>query len=313
MSKKAKKTTAAKADRRPTDIYQRITDLIVEKLAADVAPWHRPTMAAKVNDQIHHRAVNVETGKPYAGINTVILGCSPYDIPVFGTFKQIQALGGMVTKGAKSLPVVYWQKKKPKDADRNDEKKGGFILKYYNVFNVTETDLDLSVFRVGLPAPEVLPETRKIPVCEQIVEGYKNGPTVVHRDQTRMCYSPSFDLVNMPDQARYHDPQEYYHILFHELVHSTGHSSRLDRKEGMIGFFGSENYSEEELTAELGASFLSTMAGIASEPILDNSASYLGGWLGKLKGDKMFIFKASSKAKKATEWILGEQPAAQAA
>lgn len=299
------KTSKAKTAK--IDIYQRITDLVVEKLASGVAPWRKPLLSAQVNGHTHHRPVNVATGKPYDGINALILGCSPYDLPVFGTFRQIQELGGQVKKGAKSLPVIYWQKNKPQpDADNERDRKGGFILKNYNVFNVLETSLDTSIFRLGNPAPEVLPETKKIPVCEQILEGYHGGPGIVHRDQKRMCYTPAFDLVNMPDQARFNQPEEYYHILFHELIHSTGHESRLNRDAGMVGHFGSADYSEEELTAELGASFLSSVAGISSETAVENSVAYLGSWLKALQNDKMMIFKASGAAKKATEWILGE-------
>ena len=305
MARNSKKTASVK-----TDIYQRITDLILEKLSGGVIPWRKPVSIAQVNGQTHFRPVNVETGKAYAGINALVLACSPYDLPVFGTFKQIQALGGMVKKGAKSLPVIYWQKTKPKDAGQDEEKKGGFILKYYNVFNILETDLDASVFRIGATqAPEVLPETRKIPACETIIEGYQNGPLLVHRDQTRMSYSILTDVVNMPDQVRFEHPEEYYHILFHELTHSTRHPSRLNRGTGVPNAFGGADYSQEELTAELGAAFLASVAGISSESTIDGSAAYLKGWFSALKNDKMLLFKASGEAKKATEWILGEAPA----
>lgn len=307
--KPSKKTAAEK-----TCIYQRITDLIVAKIESGVAPWRKPQIIVQVNGRQYGCAVNVLTGKPYEGINTLVLGCSPYDLPVFGTFKQIQSLGGTVRKGAKSLPVVFWKKTTPKpDNEGEQQDKGGFILHYYNVFNVLETDLDASVFRVGTPpAPELLPETQKIPACEQIVAGFKNGPLLVHRDQKRMCYSPALDVVNMPDQARFKQPREYYYTLFHELVHATGHSTRLARFEDSAGF-GSEKYSKEELVAELGAAFLSSVAGLESEDTLENSASYLKGWLRPLKEDKRFIFQASGHAKKAVRLILGEPPAQQAA
>lgn len=309
MSKKAK-TTAPK-----TDIYQRITDIVLEKLTTGAAPWRKPLLSAQVNGQTHYRPVNVATGKPYAGINALVLGCSPYDIPVFGTFNQIKELGGQVTKGAKSLPVIYWQRNIKKDEDagagEKDEKKGGFMLKAYNVFNVAETTLDVSVFQIGTPAPQVEPRTKKIPVCEQIIEGYLQGPKIVHRDQEKMSYSITYDLVNMPDQARFERPEEYYHILFHELTHSTRHPSRLGRGTCRPNAFGGADYCEEELTAELGAAFLASVAGISSEVTLENSAAYLSGWYKALKNDKMLLFKASREAGKATEWILGE--AAQAA
>lgn len=298
-----------------TCIYQRITDLIVAKIESGVAPWRKPQIIVQVNGVRHGCAVNVLTGKPYEGINTLVLGCSPYDLPVFGTFRQIQSLGGTVRKGASSLPVIFWQKitPEPRKETGEPEEKGGFILQYYNVFNVLETDLNTSIFRVGTPpVSEILPETQKIPACERIVAGFRNGPLLVHRDQKRMCYSPALDVVNMPDQARFRQPVGYYYTLFHELVPATGHSTRLARFEDSAGF-GSEKYSKEELVAELGAAFLSSVAGLESENTLENSASYLKGWLRPLKEDKRFIFQASGYARKAVRLILGEPPAQQAA
>ena len=114
------------------------------------------------------------------------------------------------------------------------------------------------------------------------------------------------DLVNVPKMTLFDKAEEYYSTLFHELVHSTGHKSRLNRKE-MQGdaSFGSESYSREELVAEVGSAMICTMTGIDHVP-LDNSASYLDSWIRALKGDSRLIIGASSQAQKAVEYILGE-------
>ena len=101
-------------------------------------------------------------------------------------------------------------------------------------------------------------------------------------------------------------PENYYAVAFHELTHSTGHESRLNRA-GVAGSrlaaFGSADYSREELVAEMGSAFLCAEAGI--ESTLDNSAAYLKGWLGALKGDSRLIVTAASAAQRAADFILG--------
>ncbi len=305
--KKSPKKTAKKAPKKPFDIYQTITDLICEQIAQGVAPWNKPRLTVDLGAGSQNRAINMVSKKPYEGINALILGCNPYNVPIFLTFNQAKDLGGTVRKGARSLPVVFWQKLKTEKDSGDQKERAPFVLKYYNVFNVVETDLDYSAFLAPKPVETEPTEAKIIPSCEAISEGYAGRPLLVHHDQERMFYSPSRDIVNMPNQERFKDPQEYYHVLFHELIHSTGHSSRLDREGFMqpVGF-GSPSYSREELTAELGAAFLSSVAGIDTPELITNSAAYLKGWLGVLKTDKKFLFTAAASASKATKYILGE-------
>ncbi len=299
----------AKKNKKPSfDLFQTITDLICDQIAQGVAPWSKPRLTVNLGEGAHSRAVNMVSKKPYEGINALILGCSPYNLPLFVTFKQARDLGGSIRKGAKSLPVVYWQKKKVEKISESGKvkKEERFLLRYYNVFNVMETDLDYSAFIAPKPAEAVPTEARLIPSCERIVEGYADRPLLVHRDQQKMSYSIGMDVVNMPDQNRFQLAEEYYHIYFHELVHSTRHPKRLNRAGGKINTFGGAEYSKEELTAELGASFLSAVAGIDTPELLTNSAAYLENWLSVFKGDKKFLFESAALASKATKYILGE-------
>ena len=109
----------------------------------------------------------------------------------------------------------------------------------------------------------------------------------------------------MPELAQFETAEGYYSTLFHELTHSTGHTSRLNR-EGItkLNPFGSVEYSKEELLAEMGASFLCAYAEIGNQPLNENSAAYLQGWLKVLKSDKKLIFKAAASAQKAMDYIL---------
>ena len=120
-------------------------------------------------------------------------------------------------------------------------------------------------------------------------------------------YSPSYDRVVVPMKEQYENINEYYSTTFHELTHSTGHKSRLDRLEtGAIASFGSETYSKEELVAEIGSASLMNMLGIETPQTFKNSTAYIQNWLQVLKNDNRFIVSASSKAEKAVNYILGE-------
>jgi len=111
----------------------------------------------------------------------------------------------------------------------------------------------------------------------------------------------------MPDRHRFPQQAEYYSTLFHELTHATGHSSRLNRKTlTEYDGFGGQNYSREELVAEMGASFLCGMAGIETQTI-DNSAGYIASWLRALKEDKRMVVTAAAQAHKAADYILNDK------
>ena len=117
-------------------------------------------------------------------------------------------------------------------------------------------------------------------------------------------YDPIEDIVQLPAKKQFKKKEGYYATLMHELVHSTGHQSRLNRKEvtGKIEY-GTENYSIEELTGEIGAAYLKSFAGIVDDDH-QNSASYISGWLKVLKNNNHFIFYASSRAQRAVDFIL---------
>lgn len=109
----------------------------------------------------------------------------------------------------------------------------------------------------------------------------------------------------MPRQTAFESPAEYYSTLFHELAHSTGHASRLNRKgiETAVSF-GSQDYGREELVAEMGAAFLCGVCGIETATI-DNSAAYVAGWLKTIKRDAKLVVLAAAAAQRAADWILG--------
>lgn len=271
-----------------TTIYEMVTNAIIEKLEAGIVPWRKPW----VNGQ--HNAVSWKSQKAYRGINALLLDAGEY-----ATFKQITEAGGKVKKGAKSEIVVFW-KWIEKENDKKEIEKIPF-LRYYRVFNIA-TQVE------GLASKRKIEETFEndpIEQAENIIKGYMDAPTMQFESGVGAWYKPSLDVVNVPPIKDFKQVGEYYTTAFHELVHSTGHASRLNR-EGVtaIHHFGDEVYSKEELVAEIGAQMLASIAGVANDTI-DNAVSYINSWLHALKDDKTLLVKAGAQAQKAVDKILG--------
>lgn len=270
-------------------VYHMITDRINELLSAGVIPWRKPWVNRG------NVAVNWVTQKPYRGINTFLLDGGEY-----ATMKQINDVGGRVKKGEKSHIVVFWTwlHVKDKDTGAETEEKIPF-LRYYRVFEINTQCVGMESRRP--PAPEF--EHNPIEEAEKIVRSYSQVPIQIGGNKA--AYQPAFDRILAPSLTDYPVKEEYYSTLFHELIHSTGHATRLSRP-GIVQFdkFGSERYSKEELIAEMGAAMLCGMAGIA-EVTLPNSAAYIAGWLRALKGDPKLVVQAAGAAQKAADYVLG--------
>ena len=222
-----------------------------------------------------------------------------YANPYWMTFKQAQKLNAKVIKGEKGTPLVYWNFIEKKNADGED--KTIPFMRYYTVFNADQIEgLEDNFY----PKPVEQIKFKKIDKCEKIVSKFKNKPKIQHIEQ-RAYYRPSNDMVNMPASDTFKTREEYYSTLFHELGHSTGHKTRLNRK-GItdLNLFGSHDYSKEELVAEMTASFLCGVSGIENTTI-DNSAAYLKGWLQVLKKDSKLIVAAAQLAQKGADYIQG--------
>lgn len=296
-----KKTTIAKRD-----LYQEVTDKIIALLEQGVAPW-------RCGWSRYGLARNYATGHIYNGINAILMNLTPHPIPYFVSFKQAKALGGTIRKGAKSSAVYFFKAIYKDESGKTlnneqvqtlhgmgEETQRIAFLKYFNLFNIADVE------GIEFDIPEVeLKDHGKIAHCEQLIQAIPNPPQWVFEDANRAYYSPSSDKLNMPDLRQFESAEEYYNTLFHEITHSTGHASRLNR-EGITqpNSFGSFDYSKEELIAEMGASFLCAQTGIDVQEITENSAAYLQGWLSILKADKKLIFKAAAEAQKAVDYLL---------
>ena len=292
------------------DVYARVTELIVAQLEVGRIPW-RKRWGILEDGQVEV-AQNFVSKRAYTGINSVLLGCGQYERPYFLTFKQATELGGNIRKGARGNLVVFWNllEKEKEITNRKGETKtkkvGVPLLRHYFVFNVADVE-GITIELPNLLPPDMITEAYRIDACDAVYASYHNAPDIVHRDPARAFYSPLFDYVNMPRPSAFDCPEAYYCVLFHEVIHSTGHRDRLNREELVNSDgFGGERYAKEELTAEIGACYLASRCGLdlTDNRLLTNSAAYLQNWLTSLKGDKTLIFRASGQAQKAADYVL---------
>jgi antirestriction protein ArdC len=275
-------------------VYRIVTDKIIQQLESGVAPWRKPWRCEP--------PCNLISGKAYRGINPFLLSPQGYGSKYWLTFAQANKLGGHVMKGEKSSLITYWnvgQERLTTDENGITRKSKPFLLKYFNVFNVEQTEGIADKLGLGNASPRVADIER----CEQIIADMPNRPAMAQHAQA--SYRPSNDVVSMPSKTSFDSSENFYSTFFHELVHSTGHASRIGR-DGIekVELFGSESYSKEELIAELGSAMLSGITGI-SPATIENSASYLQSWIRVLKGDSKLIVQAASTAQKAADYILG--------
>lgn len=292
------------------NVYQIVTERIIDSLKQGFIPWERPWKSASYSGGNFPR--NFRTGKPYRGVNVFLLWSMPYASPFWLTFKQALELKGNVRKGEKGTQIVFYKQLRSRNANTTTEapaepenakaEKTPFVLTYYTVFNVEQCEN----LQIPVSAPtEPLSDVEADETCEAIVNGWTSGPTLhlTEAHQSRAFYRPSSDAVHMPLRARFVDTPHYYSTLFHELVHSTGHTSRLARTFGEG--FGDELYSKEELIAETGAAFLCALAGIATPLTERNTTAYILNWIERLQSDNRLIVQAASAAQRAVDLITG--------
>jgi antirestriction protein ArdC len=270
-----------------TDIYQIITEKLISSLEKGVNPWRKPWKGGGIPR-------NAITGRGYSGINYFLL--SAHGGGKFLTYKQAQGLGGSVRKGEKGCPVVFWNWIEKEKNGKTDKIP---FLKYFTVFSVEQCE------GLEFPSEEGEEKLDFIPIESAEETIAKTGADIRHGGN-QAFYVPLFDHIALPKRESFNDIASYYGTAFHELIHWTGHTSRLARKGiETVAPFGSAIYSKEELIAEMGAAFLCGQHGIDST--IENSAAYLQGWIKALKGDSKLALQAASAASKAADFILGKK------
>lgn len=287
------------------DLFAEVTDRIIAALEAGEIPWQKPWIGV-TGCPISHA-----TGKPYSLLNQILLG-EPGE---YITFHACKKEGGHVKKGSKAKMVVFWKMIQVKDvdadgnlkldADGNVKLKSVPVLKYDQVFHIK----DCQGIEPRKPEPE-LTEIEPIEAAEATLTDYvaRSGVTLIHQKQNRAFYRPSTDMIFLPLREQFRQPTEYYATAFHEATHSTGHPTRLNRltTTGSAAAFGGEEYSKEELVAEIGAASILNRLEIETSSTFQNTTAYIQGWLKALRNDKKLIVSAAGKAEKAVAMIFGD-------
>lgn len=273
--------------------YQQITNQIIANLEK----------ASSWSDMINaNTPINI-TGRPYRGINLMLLSSIGYKSRIWGTFHQIIKHGGRIRQGEKSSIVAFWSKYLPKKTDEKQPKERWY-LKIYRVFNTDQCDFLENNQYLEYLEDKVNEDPISAVPNEVITDFLRREDISLQTAQKRIIpyYSPLKDLIKITDRKHYKNNDEYYMTLFHELIHSTGHPKRLKRFEAATTKFASEDYSFEELIAEIGANFLCAHTGV--NPDFMNSVSYIKGWIPHLKEHPRWVVSAAAKSELAVNFIL---------
>ena len=301
---KYKKTSAKKVD-----VYQEITDKVIEQLESGNAIWKKSWQGTS------SLPFNVISKKKYSGINILLLTMfNNYSDPRWLSFKQAKDLGGKVIKGEKGTRIVWSGRMKKSDSEIQTIKNNNpdkelteyqltyWTQKFHTVFNVEQCE--------GLKLPELKivkkSEFEILEEAQKIVDGMPNRPEINHDGNDRAFYNSASDSIHLPKQEAFDSNHEYYSTLFHELGHSTGHNSRLDREFEKANYHSDTSVrSREELTAEFTAMFIGGHCAI-DNATMDNSTAYINSWASFIKKDKEAVLKCATEARKASKYILNE-------
>lgn len=281
------------------DRQQEVTDKIIAMLEAGRKPWINPW--DKNAASMMGRPINATTGKPYFGINSIILLSSDLSMqtgdPRWCTYNQAAEKKWQVRKGEKAETIYFYSKiQLKKELDDEGNPKTIPLLKAFPVFHASQID----------NIPEYVPVSRGhdwsvIDEARKIVE---NSGADVRIGGDKALYNPVSDHIQMPPKESFISPEAYAATELHELGHWTGHASRLARKFGKK--FGDEDYAKEELRAELASAFIGAELGLTAE--LENHANYIGSWLEALRNDKREIWRAAKDAQQIADYVLGFHP-----
>lgn len=275
-------------------VYQIITDKIVEQLEAGTVAWHKPwkTLGGPRN---------LQSKRPYRGINSFLLAISPFASPYWTTYKAAEKMGGQVRKGEKSTMVIFWKTGDDYYDEEAEVYKPSMILRYYRVFNVEQIDWNdeaqVKIDKLHKELKQI--DFEPIDAAQAVIDEMQNAPFIQHNGGAA-TYNVVTDTVTVPKQDSFESVEAYYSTVYHELAHSTGNESRLHRIKDW-SMFGTDPYGKEELVAEMTAAFICGSVGIDGQ--FEATTAYLAGWLKTIKGDPTLVVSAAAQAQKAADYI----------
>ncbi|WP_260923206.1 ArdC family protein [Novosphingobium sp. 9] len=280
-------------------LYGEVTNRIIAQLEEGRVPWVQPWEADRCPVTMPGNAV---TGRLYSGINVLLLWCEGIERGFTSqrwlTYRQAAAAGGNVRRGETGTVVCYADRFTPREEAekaRSEDRDARTIafLKRFVVFNFDQCE--------GLPetlADSAAPTDPVIAIAE-VDRLIANSGADFRIGGPSAFYSPLEDYVQVPPQAAFPEPINWFRTALHEMGHYAGGKGRLERDQS--GAFGSASYAREELVAELTSAFACASLGI--EPTVRHS-DYIGSWLEVLRADEKAIFRAASAASKGADYLL---------
>lgn len=262
------------------DVYGIVTNEFISQLEGGSIPWHASFKGAGVPR-------NLISGLPYSGVNVWLLASLGYEHNLFLTWKQVNTLGATVKRGEEGHIAVFMTPGKERP-----------ILRYYKLFNVVQCE---KIPPERIPATE--PYGNTAGRCKEILDAMPNPPHIEAIGAT-LHYNPATDRLTMPTHEFFPTEETYYSALFYGLAQSTGHASRLNRKDCMeVTPVGMKLHDEEQLLKEMVASYLCSYAGIPAI-YLDYHKDDIPYWLEQLYADERFVVMAAMQAQRAVNYIL---------
>lgn len=293
----------------------KVADIIVDRLLKDIEenkrlPWDRGFTPG---------CINWFSKREYKGINRFLLygGSGEYL-----TFKQLcqynkkNDTNFRYDKDKKYTVVFFSQSLKECEKPEKESswiiKKGdkyfrkSYILRYYYVFDIMDCKNEAGEHLPSRIGKDVIPVFED---AEQIVKSYLTREKV-SLVETGSCNVPCFtrimDVINMPLRNQFNTAEVYYRVLFHEMVHSTGTESRLNRKCYVLYHEGKKERSKEECVAEFGSLLLASECNFKEDYCEDNSEAYLLSWVKWIQENKSEVLSAMTYAQLAVDYILGD-------
>lgn len=262
--------------------FGRVANLAILRLKEGAAPWQKRCFG----EDYGTLPMNPVTGRRYRAGNLLHLMLQEYSDPRWLTYRQAQNLGGQVREGEKGTPILYWIFEEKAGGELVELELPRCFLSY--VFNGEQIE--------GMPVWEQDKEIIQVERAERILAA--SGAEIIF-DQIMPQYRQNQDVIHLPGREKFSDEAAYYSTALHELLHWTGHISRLDRK---CGPFGSLDYAREELRAGIGSRLLSTALGIRMS--MDRHDGYASGWIQLLKSDPREFFRAAADAEAMADYLL---------
>lgn len=303
-------------------VLERYAELMIDKIRQmSAGEWQKPWFTPRTG-----LPQNI-SGRPYNSMNRLMLYMEMdrmgYTLPVFMTFRQLKDENLMVIKGSHALPVTFYDitvkhkttgekisfddYKSLPELQKQEYKVTPF-MKHFYVFNIDQTDFKEKYperyegMRVRFSGPAVADNVKGNgnPWLDKMIKEQKWLCPIELKVQDRAYYSPSKDRIVLPAPGQFKDMESFQMTALHEMAHSTGHSSRLDR--GLHHPFGTCGYAREEIIAEFTAAVTGRDLGIAVTPRKEN-AQYLKSWLSNLKEDPGYVMSVLREAGKASAMI----------